>query len=1400
MTTTLPSNQVFLNAQASLLQRLYNQAPTDRITNGLVQVGVVVIFSNGNSPLSANIYTNAQGALLDVNGNPLTQLSFGGGTDTFVGGKAFVALSGELDWATANAFQSSPGVYDEALFSFENALFYQVQLDSFEFTFNNGPFDGANLTSVTWFSIPMRMWVPGNTSSGNQSGFIASPNQENWVAALQGLVPNGENVFKDADGNLLIAASPTTTTFSNPSYAWQFLPDVNGTTFTVAKNLNFYPNQIVQFSASTGGTLPQPLQANTNYYVLTYDNSSGNLTVSNTLGGNPITFTPGPDFAFVSLPVIDPPPNQSQEQYQIILPQNLDFLPGQKVSFSQTGNGFLPAPLQAGIEYFVQDYNPSTGALQVSTTSGGDPIQFTTTGSNPQNLAVTNQSIAGNSAPDLNVTITTPDYPTSAYANFDTYVNDFIGWLPTLTQGTQPADSNYSISGYFNGAPSADAGESIWHSAGFYNYQIYYDATKKNVVLIPGSQITNAGVSQVQGVIAISVSELENSIIATNGTYTVYNSLTDYFNNTPYNYVTNFPSDTTPASVTTITNINTGSNNQWGPVFANLATGFVAGYWRENNASQNTALFNNSNFWSYFQANGTPKAFSDTTPGFFDPYSKLFAQNSNSYGGNYTDNLTKSLILGGPLLTVGTPSNTDNSIYVSLLDINNLPNTSQTPPSSDVPTSFADFTWNGYQSPVQLAPSQLTPTTFSAPPAVNNFSSFGVTINFSGQMVLPNPGQIKFISLKSSDGNFTGQAESFSGWGNYQYQPGNQTPFYNQAGQLDGVVNLVNFPLPNAAGTTLYTVQFLDQDKKLLYETQFYLTTDGNYYGVTVGSGSGQQVQDRYFPLAQSQTIPANNLAASVPYTQSLLTSSDFGGLPTSPSNPNMDYGNYLNALTLTPVAGSSPQLPPNLWDYNASFLGNNPNLPVPWAPLVWTQNGTDFTLPSDYTTTTPGPANYTINTVLTTGDLTFSWLGGPNTLAGEPQYTLPTPFTQTVGTTAAVLSNYTNKTFAAANGTLTFANAPNGLTPLSFQADIDGQWALSTNPVTPLTNGTYTISMAQALTDAEGNSITVGYAGESTSSYSTTFTVNAPSLSFQPQTQGLTVKLPTGVTSGGQWMDVRIDSWEKSENSTFILYATNAAGQLISRDQTQVGGAVTLADATLAKIGVVVTDNGTLLQEGQASVYLRPDQFLRIAVLAGDGSVIEDLPVSNTVLDGGKEDKALLTTESFTFTGELVDTLTPTTWLANAQLQQDEPIYFFQANSTIQIEASGSCALTNTLKWAPVTFDPLTGQKMVGGVLAADTDAFRDSLKENALDFSIVGTGAQFDVTKALKIVIEGYYAPFLETSAGNTFFIGTAANPNNQTHFRLFGNGVFGIEDLPGTITSDFDFNDMVVRMTPV
>jgi hypothetical protein len=228
-------------------------------------------------------------------------------------------------------------------------------------------------------------------------------------------------------------------------------------------------------------------------------------------------------------------------------------------------------------------------------------------------------------------------------------------------------------------------------------------------------------------------------------------------------------------------------------------------------------------------------------------------------------------------------------------------------------------------------------------------------------------------------------------------------------------------------------------------------------------------------------------------------------------------------------------------------------------------------------------------------------------------------------------------------------------------------------------------------------------------------------------------------------------------------------------------------------------------MHEGQASVYLRTGQFLRLAVLSGDGTILEDLPVTNQVLEGGQEDIAFLSTENLTLKGNLTNTLSPTDWLSNAQLQQDDALYYFQANSNISIEASGSCALTNTLKWVPVDLDPVTGERSVGGVITADTDEFRDALRKNALkDFAITGggTGDKFDITQTLTIPdsASGYYAPFLETSQGNTFFIGTTANPDNLSHFRLFGNAIFGIEDLPSTNMSDFDFNDMVVRITPL
>jgi hypothetical protein len=57
---------------------------------------------------------------------------------------------------------------------------------------------------------------------------------------------------------------------------------------TVATYLNFQVNDKVQFTTG-GGTLPSPITASTDYYVIAYTASTGVLQVSTTLGGSTIT-------------------------------------------------------------------------------------------------------------------------------------------------------------------------------------------------------------------------------------------------------------------------------------------------------------------------------------------------------------------------------------------------------------------------------------------------------------------------------------------------------------------------------------------------------------------------------------------------------------------------------------------------------------------------------------------------------------------------------------------------------------------------------------------------------------------------------------------------------------------------------------------------------------------------------------------------------------------------------------------------------------------------------------------------------------------------------------------------------------------------------------------------------
>jgi hypothetical protein len=110
------------------------------------------------------------------------------------------------------------------------------------------------------------------------------------------------------------------------------------------------------------------------------------------------------------------------------------------------------------------------------------------------------------------------------------------------------------------------------------------------------------------------------------------------------------------------------------------------------------------------------------------------------------------------------------------------------------------------------------------------------------------------------------------------------------------------------------------------------------------------------------------------------------------------------------------------------------------------------------------------------------------------------------------------------------------------------------------------------------------------------------------------------------------------------------------------------------------------------------------------------------------------------------------------------------------------------------------TGAMSVGGVAHGATDAFYNAVR-TALDkgFSVTDGGSSFDTTGNWTVDGKtGYYVPVLLSQYGDTFVLGSA-NVDGCQHVRVFGENLFGFEDLTAQRGSDFDYNDALVKLTP-
>lgn len=222
-------------------------------------------------------------------------------------------------------------------------------------------------------------------------------------------------------------------------------------------------------------------------------------------------------------------------------------------------------------------------------------------------------------------------------------------WTTYLSQlGTQLGSEPIRITGIFNGAPDASQ---EWHNQAFYNYRVSYDNATSTFILTPEAN------SQVKGIIKVTSAVLAKNIYAIDATTSA--DIYQVVDGVETLYTSQF----------------LGANNQWGSVFTQLLTGLDLGYLGQEGVSPNPSVTSpvelNGNWnWSPIYAFGDNLVSGGGVTPTYDSYSKVFFDNSNSYGSQYSDNAMSQYSSGGPLVnlfeTVGGVNQTVNANQITL--------------------------------------------------------------------------------------------------------------------------------------------------------------------------------------------------------------------------------------------------------------------------------------------------------------------------------------------------------------------------------------------------------------------------------------------------------------------------------------------------------------------------------------------------------------------------------------------------------------------------------------------------------------------------------------------------------------------------------------------------------------
>lgn len=946
-------------------------------------------------------------------------------------------------------------------------------------------------------------------------------------------------------------------------------------------------------------------------------------------------------------------------------------------------------PMELSASTGTRSYNVTGGTLlgtDLPATSSEQVVYTYTSG-----------PLAGQNRMAISPTAAVPiDNPAFSADDWNAYIQSLQG----------DAASDIVINGLFNGAPDVEAGLPAgtvgqWRNAGFFSYQLEWDATNSVFWLSPTAN------SQIQGYIKITADQLAQSIYSSLGTVEIYTNQTD---SEPYML---YSTGSDPTS-----EMNVGANNQWGKILQQFTNGFTAGYYGVTGQSLNsqvtTEIDLNKNYnWDPTYAFGNN--LSSSGPLYYDHYSKVFFDNTNSYGSTYSDALMAAYNQGGPLLPVYESGANITSLTVNLYA------------DSEMPAGYVVPEINNYIAPTNGSTYEVT--------SYQNTQS-SITLDFgSGQsMILSEDVPIVFKFI-------TGYNGTTPIWTSLQLGSSTDTPWQTWtvsesggvysvtgnggAGQTPGSLVITNPPVAQS-GVAWYQVVIGTGATQKTYNV--YATTNGSYEFVDPAATPGV-------------TFAVDGLATLTP------------GSTTRP-----DGSMYTFTVAVT---GATPTLDFSMleWNTNPAYISS---LAAPSAPVAGMLSGSTFTAVSGQSSTTAP------SIAVSSGEVAFAWTGENN----DPN-------------TSSWISGYTNKIYGLQAALLSFAGGA-GIAPIVAQADVDGQWTSSVSQ--QLGNGTYTVTMTQYLSTDTVFATPIGRESDPL-----TLQVSLSDLQIAASSTGLGLEDDSSGTSGN-WVSLQTLSSSLSPEATIILYRVNGSGQMIDAQ----GNVVTeIGDATMAYVGSVHSDTGATLFNGSQMVYLGLGQEMRFAIQTGEESINMQPSFSAATQGNGS---VVMNVGGLELSVEVQNTLDAGNNLGSVQRIYDLPMVYLTQGQELSVEVAGSAANTNELHFVRFDLDFRTGDISVGGVTYGDTPEFHAALLAN-LDSGYSarhGGGTFTDSAEWIVSGADGFYAPVLITQSGEIFVPGTG-NSGGNAYIRTFGENVFGFEDLTAAQGSDFDYNDMTMRLVP-